>query len=92
MEFDWEGLKGKLTAEGGIRNKSITVTREDMTGIPRPVTGTSDGIYPVREGFSSTVNPSAFDMPSVHKAAMKLREIAMDAWKKYPPTDKGESS
>lgn len=46
MEFDWEGLKAKLTAEGGIRNKSITVTREDMTGIPRPVTGTADGIYP----------------------------------------------
>ena len=48
MEFDWEGLKAKLTAEGGIRNKSITVNLKDLHGIPRPMTGTSDGIYPIR--------------------------------------------
>ena len=48
--LDWEGLRKKVEATGGIRNHSITVTREDVIGRnDLTMSNVSAGIYPIRE-------------------------------------------
>ncbi len=59
QHHDWEGLRDQL---GSIRNKKIMVTiPRDRDVIPRPLSGTTDGIYPVAD-------PKYFKNPFYHKS------------------------
>lgn len=48
-QYDRDKLKADVTAQGGVRPATVTVTAEDLHGIPRPMSGVSDGIYPLRQ-------------------------------------------